>query len=81
MIADVLTKEKKEKLGLNDLMTENRMDIVKNEDNCVRYRDGEFEITGRKLRDHLIPRPKIPKRKKLRGKQEGEKKDAGECQP
>ena len=49
MLADVLTKEKKEKLGLDDLMKENKLDIAKNEDTCVKYTDGEFEITGRKL--------------------------------
>ena len=72
MLADVLTKEKKEKLGLDDLMKENKLDIVKNEDNCVKYTDGEFEITGRKLQDKLVPIPKITKRKKLLEKEKRE---------
>ena len=32
MIADVLTKEKKEKFGLDDLMKLNRLDVLKNEE-------------------------------------------------
>ena len=50
MVADILTKEEKEKYGLDDLLKEKKLDIVINEDNCVKYVDGRDEISGRKLR-------------------------------
>ena len=53
MIADILTKEKKDKYGLDDLMKENVLPILKREDNCVTYSEGEFLIPGRKLREKL----------------------------
>ena len=80
MIADLLTKEKKEKFGVEDLIRDNRLDVVKNEDNCVEFKNDEFEITGRKLRDKILPAPKVPRRKKIKTKKEEEKKNPGEYQ-
>lgn len=40
MLVDILTKEYNEKLGLDDLMKENKMDALKSEDNCVTYDEG-----------------------------------------
>ena len=82
MLADILTKECKEKLGLDDLMKENKMDALKSADNCVTYDEGEFSISGRKLREKLIPLPKIPKRKTKKSptdKKEEEQREEGEC--
>ena len=66
MVADILTKEKKEKYGLDDLLKENKLDVVNNEDNCVKYVNGEVEISGIKWREKVTPKPKIPMRKKMR---------------
>ena len=80
-IADLLTREKKEKFGVEDLMRDNRLEVIKKEDNCVQFKDGEFEITGRKLRDKLLPLPKISERKKIKTKKKEEMKKPGEyCQ-
>ena len=71
MLADISTKEKKEKCGQDDLLKENKLNILRTEDNCVRFVEGEIEITGRKLQQNLIPKKKIPMRKKI-GKVEKE---------
>ena len=60
MLADILTKERKEKFGLDDLLKENKLSVLKTEDNCVKCEEGEIMITGRKLRDKLTPKKKIP---------------------
>ena len=70
MISDILTKDKKEKFGLDDLMRENKLSLVETEDNCVQFDDGEFSLKGRKLRDKLMPKAKVPVRKKIKRKQE-----------
>ena len=83
MLADILTKERKEKLGLDGLMRDNILDVVQSENNCVAYNNGEFEITGRNLRERLLPNPKLPKRKTVKEKgaqkERREKTEVGEC--
>ena len=89
MIADILTKEKKEKFGLDDLLRDNKLDVLRSEDNCVTFEGAEFHITGRKLREKLTPKNKTPLRKKIKAidkaedndstKQEGRRREAGEC--
>ena len=66
MLADILTKEKKVKHGLDDVLKENKLNVLKSEDNCVEYVDGEIEIRGRILREKLTPKNKIPMRKQMR---------------
>ena len=84
MIADILTKEKKEKIGLDDVMKENVLDIAHSEDNCVTYANGEFDISGRKLREKLLPKPKLPKRNVIKTKpvekEEDKEREHGECE-
>ena len=55
MISDILTKEMKTKDGLDSLLYKNRLGAVLTRDNSVKYREGEFEITGRKLRAKKNP--------------------------
>ena len=55
MVSDILTKEMKTKDGLDSLLYKNRLGAVLTRDNSVMYRDNEFEITGRKLREKLAP--------------------------
>ena len=62
MLADILTKDKKEKHGLDEVLRDNKLKILKSEGNCVKFVDGEIEINGRKLREKLT---KIPFRKKM----------------
>ena len=66
MLADILTKDKKEKHGLDEVLRDNKLKILKSEDNCVKFVDGEIEINGRKLREKLTPKTTIPFRKKMK---------------
>ena len=65
MISYILTKDKKEKFGLDDLMRDNKLYTVRTEDKSVQYEDGEFSLWGRKLRDKLMPKTKVPTRRKV----------------
>ena len=49
MTSDILTKDKKEK-GIDDSMWDNRLDLIKTEDDSLKFQDGEFCLAGRKLR-------------------------------
>ena len=53
MVADILTKEMKDKLGLNEIIMENRLRCVTSDDNKVTAEGGEFVMTGRKLKEKL----------------------------
>ena len=53
MVADILTKDMKDKFGLNEVVMENRLRCVTSDDNKVRAEDGEFVMTGRKLKVKL----------------------------
>ena len=53
MVADILTKDMKDKLGLNGIIMENRLCCVTSDDNKVTAEDGEFVMTGRKLKEKL----------------------------
>ena len=64
MISDVLTKDKKQKIGLDDILARNRLDVVTKDEDKVVYHDGEFSIKGSGLRRRLSPKPKMPKRKR-----------------
>ena len=60
ILADILTKERKEKFGLDNLLKENKLSVLKTEDNCVKCEEGEIMITRRNLRDKLTPKKKVP---------------------
>ena len=66
MIADVLTKEMKHKEGLEDLLLKNKLQSITSRDNSVSFESGEFQITGRKLRDKLAPKKNNPIKKKIK---------------
>ena len=66
MESDILTKEMKTKDGLDSLLYKNRLGSVMTRDNSVMYRDNEFEITGRKLREKLAPKKNPPMKKKVK---------------
>ena len=66
MLSDILTKEMKNKDGLDSLIYKNRLGAVNSRDNCVEYVDGEFEISGRKLRLKMAPKPNTPVKKKMK---------------
>ena len=53
MVADILTKDMKDKFGLNEVVMENRLRCVTSDDNKVTAEDGEFVKTGRKLKEKL----------------------------
>ena len=53
MIADLLTKEMKDKFGLDDLLKENKLQCIMNQDNYVMASGGEFIMKGRKLREKM----------------------------
>ena len=66
MITDILTKDKKDKFGLDDLMKENYLDAITKLQNRVRYVEGDYKIDGRKLRDKLAPMKPPPRKKPLK---------------
>ena len=68
MISDILTKDKKEKFGLDGLIRDNRLEILLTRDNMVTYSelDNDYIISGRRLRDRIAPRKGPPMRKKLK---------------
>ena len=66
MIADVLTKEMKHKEGLDDLLLKNKLQSITSRDNSVRFETGEFQITGRRLREKLAPKKNNPMKKKIK---------------
>ena len=56
------------KIGLDELMKENKMDHLRFDYNVVSFEDGEFCIRGRQLREKMVPNTKIPIRKKTENK-------------
>ena len=66
MISDILTKEMKTKDGLDSLLYKNRLGAVLTRDNSDKYCEGEFEITGRKLRAKLVPKKNPPMKHKVK---------------
>ena len=50
MVADILTKEMKDKWGLNEVMHENRLRCIKKEENIVTEEAGEFLIRNRTVK-------------------------------
>ena len=65
-------------------MKENVLDIAHSVNNCVTYVNGEFDISGRKLREKLLPKQKLPKRKVIKTKpvekEEDKEREHGECE-
>ena len=55
-VADILTKEMKDKFGLDEIIKENRLRCMQNNDNIVMVEDGEFIMRGRKLREKVQKR-------------------------
>ena len=66
MLADILTKEMKQKEGLDDLLLKNKIHSITSRDNSVNYASGEFQIQGRKLRDKLAPKMNSPIKRKMK---------------
>ena len=66
MLADILTKDKRDKFGLEELIINNEMKVIENLNNRVMYRDGDYVIEGRKLRDKIVAVSKPPKRRKMK---------------
>ena len=66
MVSDILTKEMKTKDGLDSLLYKNKLAAILTRDNSVRYQEGEFVITGQKLREKLAPKKNPPMKKKVK---------------
>ena len=56
----------KTKDGLDSLLYKNWLGAVLTRDNSAGFRDGEFEITGRKLRAQLSPKKNPPMKHKVK---------------
>ena len=50
MVADILTKDMKDKFGLNEVVMENRLRCITSDDNKVTAEDGEFVMTRKNYR-------------------------------
>ena len=53
MVADILTKEMKDKFGLDEIVREKKLRCVISADNTVTAEGGEFVMRGRKLKGKL----------------------------
>ena len=60
-----MTKEKTDKFGLDDLIKENRLPVLQNLHNRVQFNNGDYELTGRKIRERLASMKPPPRRKPL----------------
>ena len=54
MVADILTKDMRDKFGLDEIIKENRFRCVTSSDNTVTAEGGEFIMKGRKLKDKML---------------------------
>ena len=54
MVADILTKDMRDKFGLDEIIKENRLRCVTSSDNTVTAEGGEFIMKGRKLKDKML---------------------------
>ena len=70
-IADILTKDKCDKLGLDEMMRDGRLRIVTNRSNYI-YHDGrDYKMVGQAIKNKIVkPFNKIPIRRKLAKTQE-----------
>ena len=64
MIADILTKDKPDKIRLTDLMQQGQLKAVKRIDNVVFHNGRDYKMEGRALREKIIKM--APKRKKVK---------------
>ena len=64
MIADILTKDKPDKIGLSDLMQQGQLKVVRRQDNIVYHNGRDYKIEGRALREKLIKSKIIPSKRK-----------------
>ena len=54
MVADILTKDMRDKFGLDEIVKENKFRCVTSSDNTVTAEGGEFIMKGRKLKDKML---------------------------
>ena len=54
MVADILTKDMRDKFRLDEIVKENRFRCVTSSDNTVTAEGGEFIMKGRKLKDKML---------------------------
>lgn len=62
MLSDILTKEMKNKDGLDSLICKNRLGPIITRDNSVRFVNGKFEISEGRLR----AKPNPPMKRKIK---------------
>ena len=58
MVADILTKEMKDKFGVSGILRDNKLKCVTTSDNTVTKEDSEFVMKGRKLREKIMRKNK-----------------------
>ena len=70
-IADILTKDKSDKLGLDEMLRDGRLRIVRNRSNYI-YHDGrDYKMVGQAIKNKIVKQTnKIPIRRKLAKTQE-----------
>ena len=66
-IADILTKDKPNKIGLTDLMQQGQLKAVKRVENIVFHNGRDYKMEGKALREKIIKvKAMLPKRKKVK---------------
>ena len=65
-IADILTKDKSDKIGLDELLRDGRLRIVQNRNNYI-YHDGrDYKMVGKAIKDKIVKQTnKVPIKRKL----------------
>ena len=56
MIADVMTKWKNQKIGVSEVMSGKKLNVLKESVNVIRHNGSDFVIEGQALRDDIIKR-------------------------
>ena len=65
-IADILTKDKNDKIGLDEMMRDGRLRVVKNRTNYIFHDGRDYKMHGQAIRDKIVKQiRKIPIRRKL----------------
>ena len=66
MIADILTKDKSDKIGLDEMMRDSRLRAVMNRENYIFHDGRDYKMIGKAIKDKIVKQMnKIPVKRKL----------------
>ena len=81
MIADILTKDKSDKIGLDEMMRDGRLRVVQCRKNYIFHDGRDYKMVGQAIKDKIVKQlNKIPIKRKLAKTQEAIAKAREEAQ-